>query len=226
MKAMSARASCAPAPRRTMKPEPAIFAPAARSRMPSFSPISQCGTTPAAARGSPQRADDAVRLLPAVGDGGERDVREPEEDLLERALGGGESLLERGDRVAERARLGDERVGVLLGLLAARDLLRRAVARGLLLVGLLDQRAAVALEGGGAVEDRRVARRAPRGGAARRATPPGSRAAAGCRARSVRRNAGFEPGEAAVRIDAHAVVDHAPGGRGDRIVRRSSGCCR
>ena len=40
---ISARSSAAPAPRYTGNPDPVILAPAARSSMPSASPISQCG---------------------------------------------------------------------------------------------------------------------------------------------------------------------------------------
>ena len=68
----------------------------------------------------------------------------------------GEARVERGDLVAQGSAAGEQVVGAVAGALAARDLLRAGVARGLALLDVPDERAPVAFELVEAVQDRGV----------------------------------------------------------------------
>ncbi len=128
---MSERTSRAPAPRYTTKPDPLIFAPRARSMMPSVSAISQCGRRPGSVRGVPHSRTMTLHSSPPFGTSGKRDVRNLEHDALELRLRRRELGLEAADLLTERATLRNEIVRVLLRLLSSSDFLRGRVARRL-----------------------------------------------------------------------------------------------
>ncbi len=109
----------------------------------------------ASARRAPL-ADDHAVLFPTLGNFREREVRQPQHDLLERALGLGELALETGDLLAERAAAGNEIVGRLPRPSEPGDFLRGGVTRRLALLDSLDRGTAVALERGRSLEEWRV----------------------------------------------------------------------
>ena len=86
-KFISARVEARAGPRNTMKPEPLILAPRVRSRMPSASPISQCGRRRRSRAASPHVRTIVLRSSPPSGTSGERDVRDAEQDVAQLGLG-------------------------------------------------------------------------------------------------------------------------------------------
>ena len=152
MNDMSARTSLAPPRLNTTNPEPDDLR--ARREIENAELLADLPMRTHATRGAwlAPRAHDAIALLAAFGHIRERNVRQLQEDFAELALHSRELELERGDLVAERARLRNQLVGILLCLLSPRDLLRRRVARRLLFIGALNERATIAIETFRAIE--------------------------------------------------------------------------
>jgi len=110
-------------------------------------------THPVAAPRLAPLADDHALLLPALRNVGQRDVRDADQDLLERILGRRELALETADLLAQRTPAADQLLGRLAGPLQPSDLLRGRVARGLALLDRLNERAPLPVEGDAALDE-------------------------------------------------------------------------